>query len=92
MAIREIQNKVSYFFLLATEKNTFLRAIRVSLIVGVILNLINHPQILKDFSFSGLSIVQLTLTFFVPFAVSVYSSVMSEKSRDTGKTSNSSAL
>jgi hypothetical protein len=71
------QNSISYYYRLATEKATFYRALRVSLVVGIILTLINHPQIIKYFSFSGLDMVQVMLTFIVPFAVSTYSSIMS---------------
>lgn len=82
------QNSILYYYRLATEKSTLYRALRVSLVVGIILTLINHPQIVKNFSFSGLNKVQVMLTFLVPFAVSTYSSLMSHVKMNKESISN----
>lgn len=67
----------NYYLQLALEKKTFIRAIRVALLVGIILNLINNPQLFFDFSGSELNSLRILLTFLVPFFVSTYSSVLS---------------
>ena len=66
------------------KKKTFKRAIRVALLVGIILNLINNPQLFLDFSVSELSTSRVLLTFLVPFFVSTYSSVLSNRNLKTG--------
>lgn len=56
------------------------RALRVAVIVGIVLNLVNNPQ-LFSFSFSGLNSYKVTLTFLIPFCVSLYSSVLANRSK-----------
>jgi len=56
------------------------RAIRVAVIVGVILNLINNPQ-LFSLSLTGLYIYKVLLTFLVPFCVSLYSSILANRAK-----------
>jgi hypothetical protein len=60
---------------LIIEKDSLTRALRVALLVGIILNVINNP-VLITLSFSGLNIYKVLLTFLVPFCVSLYSSVI----------------
>jgi hypothetical protein len=68
---------IGHYFQLALERNTFRRAVRVGIIVGILLNLINNPGLLSLHSFNNLSIGRVILTFLVPFFVSTYSSVLS---------------
>lgn len=88
----DINPALSYYAQLAFNKSTFRRAARVALLVGVILNLINHPEILTSFSFAELKAGQVILTFLVPYLVSTYSSVLSGSSLKPGKTSQIDAL
>jgi len=53
------------------------RALRVALIVGVILNLINQGESVFS-GFKDFHLMQFLLTFFVPYIVSTYSSVLSK--------------
>ncbi|MFO7830187.1 MAG: nitrate/nitrite transporter NrtS, partial [Bacteroidales bacterium] len=53
------------------------RALRVALIVGVILNLINQGESIFS-GFKDFHITQFLLTFLVPYLVSTYSSVLSK--------------
>ena len=75
-----VQNKIFYYFRIATGRTIFIRALRVGLLVGLVLNLINHPDFFLFFSFEHLKPGQLILTFLVPYFVSTYSSVLSESS------------
>ncbi|MBW6497002.1 MAG: nitrate/nitrite transporter NrtS [Bacteroidales bacterium] len=50
-----------------------LRHIKTALFVGIILNLINQGYLLWGFQWSDIKLTKFVLTFFVPFAVSVYS-------------------
>mgnify|MGYP006297121033 CR=1 FL=1 len=81
-----------FFMDLATEKRTLKRAIRVALLVGVILNLINQPGIFVSFSFHEASIAKILLTFIVPFGVSLYSSILSGSKVKPGRVSRLDAI
>ncbi|MBN1987711.1 MAG: hypothetical protein JW761_15470 [Prolixibacteraceae bacterium] len=58
------------------------RALRMALLVGIILNLINNPDLFL-LSVENVNPFQFTLTFFVPFFVSLYSAVLANKSNRT---------
>ena len=60
--------------------NIFLRpvvltAIKVALVVGTVLALINHGPALLALELSRQQILQIALTYLVPYGVSTYSSV-----------------
>jgi serine phosphatase RsbU (regulator of sigma subunit) len=76
---------------LALNKTNLQRAFRLSIIVGLILNLINGNIPLYYFG-NDLHYMQLTLTFFVPFCVSVYSSFLSMYNLKPGKVSYIDAI
>ena len=50
-------------------------AIKLSLFVGTVLMLINHLPAILDKSLTGQNILQILLTYLVPYCVSTYSSV-----------------
>ena len=52
-----------------------LTAIKVALVVGTILALINHGPALLALELSRQQILQIALTYLVPYCVSTYSSV-----------------
>jgi len=85
-------NVFAYYRSLSFEKNTFTRAIRVAILVGIILILINNPEIFISFSFQNLKIGRVLLTFLVPYCVSTYSSVLSNSSLKPGNVSPIDAL
>jgi len=63
------------------KRSSLILALRVAFIVGVILNVINNPEI---FSFSSpieINYSRVILTFFVPFCVSLYSSVLADRKK-----------
>lgn len=79
------------YIILATEKTIFRRALRVALIVGIILNLINNPSLFHSFSFHEIHFGRILLTFLVPYGVSTYSSVLSNSKFNTGDISQLNA-
>ncbi len=83
---------IIYYLKLATERSIVRRAIRVSILVGLILNLINSPEIFFSFSFKDVSVITVILTFFVPFGVSTYSSILSKNILKPGKFSQIDAI
>lgn len=52
-----------------------LTAIKVALVVGTVLALINHGPALLALELSRQQILQIALTYLVPYGVSTYSSV-----------------
>ena len=52
-----------------------LTAIKVAIVVGTVLALINHGPALLALELSSQQIVQIALTYLVPYGVSTYSSV-----------------
>ena len=57
---------------IAVSKSVVGRAIKVSLMVGSALNLINQWESLSVFDFESLSLAKLFLTYFVPYGVTTY--------------------
>lgn len=68
-------NSIKIFFKASADRSLILTAIKVAVIVGIILNLINQSEALIQFDLSNLNYLKFILTFFIPFGVSVYSSV-----------------
>lgn len=66
-------------FELAFSKDVVSTAMKLALIVGTILGLINHgPDIVNNTLSSG-QVFQILITYLVPYSVSTYSSVKSIK-------------
>jgi hypothetical protein len=63
------------FFREALEPETIRTAARVALLVGTVLALINHFDLLMDAPFTVKSGVQIGLTYLVPYCVSTHGQV-----------------
>ncbi len=59
---------------IALQKNILMRAIKVALVVGSILMLINHGDVMLSDGLSIKEYIKITLTYLVPYCVSTYSS------------------
>jgi hypothetical protein len=55
------------------DREVVLRAIRVSIVVGTVLALINHGDVLLSGDMNGTALFKIILTYFVPFGVALYS-------------------
>ena len=80
------------FFDLATTSQVVKTALRISLIVGSILALINHGEGIVNLSLSSQNIIQILLTYLVPYGVSTYSSVKALQSRQNDSSTNTGAV
>ena len=60
----------------ATDRVCIYRSVKVALVVGTILALINHPDRILSGSLSATNIFQILLTYLVPYSVSTYGSAM----------------
>ena len=67
------------WFSLATQKKTVLRALKVAIVVGSLLMLINHGDIIVTGDIQLTHLWKILLTYVVPFLVSTYSSVESQR-------------
>ena len=62
------------WFKIATQQNIVLRAFKLALIVGSILMLINHGDVLLNNELTSKGFIKIIVTYFVPYCVSTYSS------------------
>ncbi len=69
-----MKSKIRLFIRNLFRSETVKRAVRVALIVGPVLILINHYDEIIHLNFSWIFFLKSTLTFFVPYCVSAYSS------------------
>lgn len=63
------------------KKRSLMLALRIAAIVGIILNVINNPEIFSFSSAVEINYYRVILTFFVPFCVSLYSSVLADSKK-----------
>ena len=63
------------FSRLAVSRQVVRSAIKVSVVVGTILVFINHGGAIVQMSLNSDNLVQILLTYLVPYCVSTYSSV-----------------
>lgn len=66
------------FLEIALERQTVIRAIKICLIVGTILNMINQGTLIFGWDWQNISISRMMLTYCVPYCVSTYSSAMAK--------------
>ena len=66
---------IAEFFTLALRKEIVVSAIKVSLIVGTILAVINHGPAIINMQMDAGRVLQMLLTYLVPYCVSTFSAV-----------------
>lgn len=64
------------FWAIATRRSVALRALKIALIVGTALALINHGDRAVTGDYDLRMLFKIGLTFLVPYSVSTYSSVL----------------
>ena len=69
-----IIGSVRFFLACFFQRTTILKSVKVSLVVGPVLVLVNHFEILFGAALSLKLAIKLLLCFLVPFCVSGYSS------------------
>jgi len=67
--------KVNKAVKIASEREIVISSIKVALVVGLILNLINQGDKLIALDFKQLNLLKFFVTFSVPYMVSTYASV-----------------
>ena len=76
---------INLFFKLVFHKKVVSRGLKVALIVGIILNLINQGEAIISLSYGEINYMKFFLTFLVPYAVSSYSSAMAKMHFEVGE-------
>jgi len=71
------------------ERATLWFSIRMALIVGTILGIINHGQAIVTGHFTSDRLFSLLLTYCVPFSVSLFSQIQGKRQRDRLQAENS---
>jgi len=64
------------FFKYVAQKNSLKKSVKIALLVGTILALINHAGAIFGWNFNTTMIFQIVLDYFVPFGVASYSAAM----------------
>ena len=64
------------FLKYALQKATLLRGVKVASVVGTILGAINHYDMFLSGAYSSRRLIQIVVTYCVPFSVSTFSSAM----------------
>jgi hypothetical protein len=64
------------------ERATLLFALKLALVVGTILALINHGQTILTGHLTFDQLIPMLITYCVPFSVSIYSQVQGKRERD----------
>ncbi len=65
------------------ERATLLFSIRMALVVGTLLAVINHGQAIFTGHFTSDRLLPLLLTYCVPFSVAIYSQIQGKWQRDS---------
>lgn len=60
---------------IATNKEIITKALKIALVVGILLNIINQGDKLIILDFENINYIKFILTFFVPFSVSMYTAI-----------------
>jgi len=64
------------------ERATLLFSIKMALIVGTLLAVINHGQAIVTGHFTSDRLLPMLLTYCVPFSVAMYSQIQGKRQRD----------
>jgi hypothetical protein len=78
-------NKLQLIISIATTKTLLTKAMKIALIVGIILNLINQGEKIFILAFDEINYYKFFLTFIVPFSVSMYTAITMKLSFHVGE-------
>jgi len=61
------------------NKKNITTSLFVALVIGSLLNLINSYEVFAKGRFTSTNIIKITVTYIIPFCVSMYSSIKATK-------------
>ena len=65
-------NKIKLYTIVLCDKSIMIKAVKISLIVGTLLNIINQGGYLINLDFDNINFFKIILTYLIPFFVSSY--------------------
>ena len=68
-------NKIKLYLEVVSNKNIFYKSLKIAVIVGTILNIINQGDKLFALDFENIDFLKSFLTYIVPFLVSTYAAI-----------------
>ena len=68
-------NKIKMYIILINDRDIILNSIRISLIVGTILNFINQGDKIISVNLESINYFKVILTYCIPFMVSSYTAI-----------------
>ena len=68
-------NRLKIYITILCEKEILLKSLKISIIVGTLLNIINQGEIIFSLNFENINYLKSLLTYMVPFLVSTYTAV-----------------
>lgn len=77
-------NQFELFLSVATQRTSIIGALKVTLIVGTLVNLINQGSQIVGLQFAQVSWSKILVTFCIPFFVSIYNATATRLRFDPG--------
>jgi hypothetical protein len=81
-------NKLKVYFTILSDKELIIKSLKIALIVGTLLNIINQSEILIALDFANIDYLKSLLTYMVPFMVSSYTAVSMKMKFKIGDTTH----
>lgn len=67
--------RLKIYLIIAKDKTIFVKSVKIALVVGTILNLINQGDAIISLDFDNINHLKSLLTYVVPFLVSTYTAL-----------------
>lgn len=68
-------NKLNLYLAILCDKELLLKSLKIALVVGTLLNIINQGEMIFSLDLSNIDYVKSLLTYSVPFLVSTYTAI-----------------
>jgi len=85
-------NQYTLIHHIVCNKDIAKKAIKIAIVVGIILNLINQGEYLIHLDFANINFFKAGLTFLVPFCVSMYTAISMKSKYHVGEKATFGAI
>jgi len=85
-------NELQLIVSIATSKQLIVKALKIALVVGIILNFINQGEKIIILAFEDINYYKFFLTFIIPFSVSMYTAISMKLKFHVGEKAPESTL